>query len=148
MTFCPQKFKHCFVACCASLLDQASIKSQEDIVRRFPAELQQGTSDEGVPTTLMAIERVLTGLELSNEPLLAKSERDDFSDMPELIRANVSERMMIWTQNPTKHCLLIKEVLNDGLIVMDPSLADFSAVSWSELMAKEPMLVVLRNGRN
>ena len=46
MTFCHQRTKHyCFVACCASLLDESTDAFQESIVNRFPDDLRKSFDD-------------------------------------------------------------------------------------------------------
>jgi hypothetical protein len=65
MKFCRQKFKHCFVACCASILGKDTNADQEAIVAQFPKELQQGKEDEGVAKSLEDVYAVVQGLGIS-----------------------------------------------------------------------------------
>jgi hypothetical protein len=68
MTFCHQKTRHyCFVACCASLLNESTDAFQESIVDRFRADLGKGTATEGVPTSEKAPGNVLVGLALTKQ---------------------------------------------------------------------------------
>jgi hypothetical protein len=126
-------------------LGQNSILFQEHIVDRFPNELQKGSEDEGVPKSLAASENVLIGLGLSKSPELASSREADYSDMPIFVQSRVGEisRMIIGTQKPTKHCILVRNIVDGGIIVMDPSEDDFSFLSWNEFMAKEPDVMLL-----
>jgi hypothetical protein len=145
MEFCHQKHKHCFVACCAALLGKSDIVFQESIVDRFQDELQKGTDDEGVPKSPAAVINVLNGLRLSKDPSIVQSTSADFTDMPLFIHDNASDisRMIIGTQFPTKHCMLIKELVVGGMTVMDPSHFDFSFLNWQEFTAMKPEIILL-----
>lgn len=140
-----QKFKHCFVACCASALEQNIIADQEAIVARFPTELQNGTPDEGVPNTSKEVFVVVIGLGLSLNPNILFSTGSSYSGVTDFLRANRqhAERMMIFTKHPTNHCLRIREIRDDGLTIMNPELHDFSPMTWQEFEATLPAILLL-----
>lgn len=140
-----QKHKHCFVACCASVLGQSSIADQEAIVSRFPTELQKGTANEGVPNTSKEVFAVIVGLGISLNPSLLVSTGSSYSGIADFLRANRqhAERMMIFTKHPTNHCLRIREIRDDGLTIMNPELHDFSPMSWQEFEATLPAILLL-----
>jgi hypothetical protein len=106
MVFCKQKHKHCFAACCASLLNKSTVRFQESMVRRFPKELQKGTGD-GVRRSVTALRsafidtssqptevqprfsyrRIVDGLFISEEaPRLSRGERTNFSRIAALTK--------------------------------------------------------------
>jgi ABC-type bacteriocin/lantibiotic exporter with double-glycine peptidase domain len=145
MTFCHQKYKHCFVACCASALNQSSISEQEAIVARFPVELQKGTVDEGVPKTSREVFSVVIGLNLSANPGIIVSTEATFRSITEFLKAHRQhgERMMILTKHPTNHCIRVKEINDDRISVMDPEANDFTQMTWQEFEAKQPAILLL-----
>ena len=145
MTFCHQKFKHCFVACCASMLGQSSIIDQEFIVTRFATELQKGMPDEGVPNTSKEVFAVVVGLGLSLSPSVLISTGDSYSEVTQFLKNNRrhAQRMMIFTKHPTNHCLRIKTISDEGMTIMNPELYDFTSMTWAEFEAKLPAILLL-----
>jgi hypothetical protein len=145
MIFAHQKPKHCFVACCASLLGKSDVASQEAIVNQFPADLQKGTSDEGVPQTSTEANNVLMGLGLSKQPHWVESMTPSFTPLSDLLRGNkqLKERALIATKHPTNHCIGIKEIHDDKLTVMDPEKSDFDDITYQEFESRRPVLIIL-----
>jgi hypothetical protein len=145
MIFCHQKFKHCFVASCASVLGQSTIADQEAIVARFPVELQKGTADEGVPKTSKEVFAVLLGLGLSANPSLVISTGTSFGGITQFLKDNRphAERMMIFTRHPTNHCIRIKEIADGEIVVMNPEKHDFSPMTWQEFEDSQPTILLL-----
>lgn len=145
MTFCHQKFKHCFVACCASALGQSTTADQEVIVARFPVELQKGAADEGVPKTSNEVFSVLLGLGLSANPGLVISTGTSFSGVTQFLKAHRphAERMMILTKHPTNHCMRIQDIADDKISVMNPEEHDLSSMTWPDFEATQPTILLL-----
>lgn len=147
MIFCSQKPNHCFVACCASLLGKADIAAQESIVAQFPKELRKGTAGEGVPEKDTDTKTVVEGLGLSKDAKHVGTSAGNYFELSELLKKNkgFGEKILIFTTSPTNHCIAIKEIHDDKLIVMDPEnkKKNFSELTFAEFEAYKPTLFIL-----
>jgi hypothetical protein len=135
---------HCFVACAASAALDAGIHlSQEEIVEKFPVELQKDSSQKsGVPKDWSDVERVLTGLQL------AKSVERKFmtaGDAKSFLLNNktLASRIFIETGQGT-HCVRLCEVRDDGPTIMEPMDGKFWPWDWSIFEHEHRALVILR----
>jgi len=147
MVFCKQKYKHCFVACCASLIGKSDIASQEEIVKTFPHELQKG---KGIEIEGMALGReeaktVLKGLKISKNPEFYEMELVMLSGNLKRNKIALKEKVIIFRREPTKHCIVIKEIFDDKMKVMDPhqQYNDFRTMEYSELEDSDPIILLL-----
>jgi hypothetical protein len=145
MTFCHQKFKHCFVACCASLLGQSSIADQEAIIAKLPVELQKGKADEGVPNTSREVFSVVCGLGLTTNRYLLVSTGASYGGITQFLKDNKTQaqKMMVFTKHPTNHCMRIKEIFDDKIVVMNPEEFDYTLMTWPVFEATQPTILLL-----
>jgi hypothetical protein len=145
MIFTHQKFKHCFVACCASFLGKNSVADQESIVAQFPVALQRGTEDEGVAKTSREVYCVIMGLGLSVNPGLVFATTNSYAGITQFLKSQKTQaqKMMFFTKHPTNHSIRIKDVTEEGIIVMDPAQFDFTSMTWAEFEATKPTILCL-----
>lgn len=142
VVFVRQKFKHCFVACCASMLGRSDIECQLEIVRQFPLELQLGDEDEGVPKDLSDAIHIIKKLGISSNPACYENPSPPFEDQ---LKANtqLEEKVFILTRYPSNHCIGIKKIFPDCLLVMDPEYFHYRTMTWKEFNESDPRLLVL-----
>jgi hypothetical protein len=143
--FCKQKYKHCFVACCAALLDQTTENDQIAIVAKFPLDLQQGLADEGVVKTTIEAANVVKGLGLANNPGHLSTSSGAYDAVADSLWANpqLAGKCFIFTTHPSNHCIAVKDINVGDLVVMDPSTNDFTTMSRAEFVASKPSLYIL-----
>lgn len=147
MVFCRQKHKHCFVACCAALLGKNTEEAQDEIVSRFPAELDGPTEGAGCPTSGKALDDVLFGLGLSYEPpRIYEAINGDHEPVLKVLRENARrlQEMIIVLRYPTNHAILAQRILPRGVVVMDPAGTDFAYWSWEALKSRKPEVLHLK----
>jgi hypothetical protein len=129
-----QKFKHCFVACVVSSLEDKRLRdTQTAIVSQFPTELQKTLPDEGVPKTKQDFDAVVIGLGLAAHVHWI----DDTSQIQPFLteNGNVPNDMFLMTRDSpvsTNHCVRIKKILGHGVEVMNPE-ADFEIWDWKKI---------------
>jgi hypothetical protein len=137
-----QKFKHCFVACVVSSLEDKRLRdSQTAIVSQFPAELQKALPDEGVPKTTNEFEAVISGLGLAEKVWFIDTDkvREFLAQNP-----NIPNDIYLLTRNSpvsTNHCVRVKKVLSHGLEVMNPE-TEFEIWDWEKIADSLSMLAV------
>jgi hypothetical protein len=54
------------------------------------------------------------------------------------------EKKMIFTTHPTNHCLGIKSISEQGMVIMDPQQNDFTPMDWPLFESKKPLILLLK----
>jgi hypothetical protein len=143
MTFVRQKFKHCFVACIVSSLEDKKLQDdQTKIVDKFQNELQKGLPDEGVPRTTQEFDAVVTGLKLAH----FVSWIHDGNQVKDVLLKNMNapNDMYLMSRDSTvttNHCVRIKKVTGDGVEVMNPEVG-FETWNWEKINLGQCRLAV------
>lgn len=140
-----QKHKHCTVACIASILNEPDISFQESLVEKYPLELQKGKEHEGCPRSTNDLEFILKDVGVSQNPTHIASLVPSYQPIVDAIRAHKQweEKCFLLTKSPTNHCMVVKEIKDDEIVLMNPEEDDPLHISFAELLNREPTVMVL-----